>query len=115
MTPLHHAMSSAKQWGGEWSEYISIHDWFDSTKLHFADVRHRAVLHSSFGVDLAEQLFGTAITLSTGRLIPVRWIAEQHVKEDCGFIPTIQDWLKHVTIQPWMRKVAMKSEEIEIK
>ena len=42
------------------------------------------------------------ITLSTGRLIPVRWIGEQHVREDLGFIPSVADWMKAIRPEPWM-------------
>jgi hypothetical protein len=31
---------------------------------------------------MAETIFGTTTTISTGRVIPVRWIGEQHVRED---------------------------------
>lgn len=62
---------------------------------------------------LCEQIFGHTITNSKGRVIPVRWIGEQHVEEDCGFIPSVKDWLCHIQVQPWMRKVAMKSKELE--
>jgi hypothetical protein len=30
----------------------------------------------------------------TKKRVPVKLIAEQHVIEDCGFIPTVQDYLK---------------------
>jgi hypothetical protein len=36
---------------------------------------------------MAERQFGVTITTSTGRVVPVRVIGEQHVMEDCGFIP----------------------------
>lgn len=42
------------------------------------------------------------ITISTGRAIPVRWVAEQHVKEDLGWIPTAADWLRAIQPEPWM-------------
>src|SRR5439155_24403881 len=32
---------------------------------------------------------GTTVTISTGRQIPVRWIGEQHVREDLDFIPSL--------------------------
>lgn len=54
---------------------------------------------------MAEREFGVTITISTGRVVPVRLIGEQHVKEDCGFIPTVADWLKNMCVEPWMRKV----------
>jgi hypothetical protein len=50
-----------------------------------------------------------------GRVVPVRFIGEQHVKEDCGFIPTVADWLKHIQAQPWMKRVGVKlSQTLEI-
>ena len=30
--PLEHCKSSIRKWGGEWSDYIAIHNWFDETK-----------------------------------------------------------------------------------
>jgi uncharacterized protein DUF6915 len=27
--PYHHALSSAKKWGGEVSDYLPLHTWFD--------------------------------------------------------------------------------------
>lgn len=109
MHPYHHALSSVQKWGGEVADYTAIHEWFDETKAHFADFRHRALRHHSEGIFLCEQIFGKTLTLSTGRIIPVRWVGEQHVKEDCDFIPTAADWLRHITSQPWMRKVGKKT------
>ena len=34
--------------------------------------------------------------------VPVRYIAEQHIKEDLGRIPTAQDWLGEIRPQRWM-------------
>jgi hypothetical protein len=57
---------------------------------------------------MAERLFGSTITNSDGRVVPVRFIGEQHVMEDCGFIPTLADWLKTIQAEPWMRRVGKK-------
>ena len=101
--PYHHSLSSVKKHGGTPEDYQAIHDWFDQTKAHVPDVRHRAILHSSFGIFLCEQVFGATITNSAGKVIPVRVIGEQHVKEDMGGqIPTVQDWLEGLPIKPWM-------------
>ena len=103
MKPYVHAKNSVKRYGGVVEDYMSIHDWFDSTKAAYADFGHRAILHNTFGIFLAEQLFGTTITNSEGKVISVRDIAEDHVKEDTGGrIPTIQDWLKDLKPEPWM-------------
>ena len=112
MKPLHHAQISAKRYGGVIEDYIEIHDFFDSSKAAFADVRHRAILHNSFGIYLAERIFGTYITNAQGKKVSVRDIAEDHVAEDMGGrIPSVQDWLQHLEIQPWMKN--LKSERIK--
>jgi hypothetical protein len=51
---------------------------------------------------MLERLFGTTITLSTGRVLPVRVVGEQHVLEDLGRIPTVQDWLGKIPPESWM-------------
>lgn len=113
MNSWHHSVSSAKKHGGKPEDYLAIHDWFDATKAHYADFRHRALRHHSAGIFECEREFGATVTNSNGRQIPVRIIGEQHVIEDCGFIPTVADWLKNIQPEAWMTKVAMKSVELE--
>ncbi|MFO1045221.1 MAG: hypothetical protein U0941_25880 [Planctomycetaceae bacterium] len=55
--PLVHAERSARKWGGSVDDYLPLHQWFDATKGHLADNRHRMLLHNSFGILLAEQVF----------------------------------------------------------
>lgn len=101
--PLHHAESSARRYGGVPEDYQAIHDWFDASKEHMAFFTHRALRHHSQGIFEAERIFGKAIRNSAGRTIPVRWIGEQHVKEDCqGKIPSMADWFGHIQPQSWM-------------
>lgn len=100
--PYHHAVSSARKWGGIPEDYQAIHDWFDESKAHVADFRHRALRHHSEGIFMAEKIFGTTITNSAGRVVPVRYIGEQHVKEDLGKIPTLADWLLNIKPEVWM-------------
>jgi hypothetical protein len=49
-----------------------------------------------------ERFFGPTITISTGRVVPVRLIGEQHVREDLGFIPSFADWVRCIRPEPWM-------------
>jgi len=84
MKPIFHAMSSAKKFGGGPEDYIKIHNWFDHTKAHIADFRHRALLHNAWGIFICEQVFGESIVNSAGKTVPVRSIGEQHVIEDLG-------------------------------
>ena len=105
--PFHHAQSSAKRFGGVPQDYQHIHDWFDETKANMADFRHRALRHHSLGIFWCEEEFGTVITISTGKKVPVRMVAEQHVREDfSGFIPSVQDWLKGIPFETWMQPTA---------
>lgn len=113
MTPYKHAESSVKRWAGKASDYIAIHDWFDETKQYTGDWTHRAMRHHAAGIQWVIVLFGDAIENSAGSMVPVKLIAEQHVMEDCGFIPTVQDWLKPLSASPedWMLKVQTKSKQ----
>jgi hypothetical protein len=108
--PFHHACSSAKRWGGSPDDYQAIHDWFDASKEFMPDFRHRALRHHAQGIFECERVFGHAIRNSAGRMIPVRWIGEQHVMEDCGRIPTIQDWFRHIRPERWMGEPPVKLE-----
>ncbi len=100
--PYHHALSSVKQWGGQVDDYLPIHNWFDESKAYVGDFRHRALRHHAEGIFMCEKLFGVTITISSGRQIPVRWIGEQHVKEDLGRIPSASDWLSCIRPASWM-------------
>jgi len=109
MNPYHHAVSSARKFGGEPDDYQSLHDWFDESKAFVPDIRHRALRHHAEGIFLAERIFGPTILNSQGRRIPTRFLGEQHVKEDLGWIPTVQDWLECLKVEPWMLKVGTSS------
>jgi hypothetical protein len=79
--PYHHALSSAKKWGGTAEDYLALHQWFDESKAITADFRHRALRHHAEGIFMLERFFGATITVSTGRVVPARLIGEQHVRE----------------------------------
>lgn len=84
-----HSKSSAKRFGGQPADYAPIHKFLDQSKLYLADWRHRALLHSTFGVSLCEQFFGDLYTRpSDGELAPTRAVAEQHILEDLNAIAT---------------------------
>jgi hypothetical protein len=100
--PFLHGKISVKKWGGKEEDYQKIHDFLDQSKAHFPDMRHRAILHSSFGIYLAEQMFGINIVNSDGKHISVRDIAEQHVIDDMGRIPTVQDYLVDMPFYSWL-------------
>ena len=100
--PLEHAKSSARKFGGTAEDYLTIHQWFDESKAIIADFRHRALRHHAEGVFLAEHFFGVSMRNSDGRIVPVRYIGEQHVREDLGRIPSFQDWALRIRAEAWM-------------
>lgn len=118
MKPLYHAKLSAKKFGGRAEDYQAIHDWFDQVKAHVPDARHRIVLHNSWGIFLCEQVFGTALTNSDGKEVPVRSVAEQHVIDDLGRIPSLVELLDQAKLHAdilggkKLRRVVISSNNI---
>lgn len=102
--PWYHAVRSASLYGGEAEDYLEIHNWFDESKAFLPDLRHRALRHHAEGIFMCEKLFGIMIQNSVGQKIPVRIIAEQHIQDDLGWIPTVKDWFGHLNVQPWMTR-----------
>jgi hypothetical protein len=125
--PYEHAVLSVKKWGGKPEDYLKIHNFMDSSKAHVADMRHRALLHSSFGCYLAEQVFGTNLDiwithpvhpghyLGQRIKVSVRDIAEQHIIQDLGFIPSVQQYLDHMEMADWMGGKKKKTFTIILK
>lgn len=101
MKPFLHTRGSVKRWGGVASDYLPIHDFIDSTKIAMPDLRHRAVLHNAFGCFLVERIFGHTIVNSDGKEVSTRDIAENHIIEDLGFLPSLEDWLDELPQSKW--------------
>lgn len=103
--PHQHAKSSAKKFGGKLEDYLDIHILLDSSKMAFADNRHRALTHNSWFINhILPKIFGDTITNSDGKLISTIDIGEQHVLEDFNqqFVPTVQDYLLEMNRRNWM-------------
>jgi len=49
----HHAVSSARKFGGVPEDYTAVHSWLDRSKEIVADFRHRALRHHAEGIWLA--------------------------------------------------------------
>lgn len=105
-SPIVHAESSARKFGGQASDYLDIHELLDSSKQAMADNRHRAITHHSwFIINIIPRIFGAVRTNSTGKTYAPKDVAEQHVLEDfkMKFIPTAQDYLEEIEFKPWMQ------------
>lgn len=137
MKPFIHSRNSVRKFGGEVSDYIDIHNFFDISKSAFADMRHRAILHSSLGCYIVERMFGfphnkmakyakkfdwseeeqeaiiellneartngsTSMVNSEGKIVQVRDVAEQHILDDMGQIPSVGDYLSEMPMYEWL-------------
>jgi hypothetical protein len=93
--PYYHACSSVRLFGGCPNDYLFLHNFFDQTKVCVPTSLHRLLLHNTFGIDLCCQIHGEHFQRSSDQItIQTRTIAEQHVSEDFGFLPTLQDCLR---------------------
>jgi hypothetical protein len=111
MKPMVHARISAKKFGGIAEDYLAIHDFMDCTKMALPDVRHRMMLHNSVGCFIAERVFGHTITNSENKTVHVRDVAEAHIIEDLGFIPTLEKCFSGMAIEAWMSGGVHKHKE----
>lgn len=92
-----HSLLSKKKFSGLPDDYLPIHKFLDSSKLFFYDLRHRILLHNTYGIDLCVTKFGELIRNSDNQNVLVRDIAAEHCKEDLmGVVPTLNNWFKNV-------------------
>lgn len=105
-----HSQASARHFkAGTPEDYHPIHSFIDQFKSQQGDVRHRAFLHHTNGPFMVEQQFGPALTVEKWPLgsgvmvtIPTRDIAETHIIEDLGWLPTPADWMSCMDCKVWM-------------
>ena len=103
--PLIHSQSSVKRWGGTVEDYLPIHELLDSPKVTMNNNTSRMLTHNIwFCRQIIPMIFGYNITNSDGRSVDTVDIASLHVSEDFRgkFVPTVQDYLQHMQVQPWM-------------
>lgn len=91
-----HSLLSKKKFGGNAQDYLAVHKFMDASKLYFFDIKHRALLHNTYGIDLCIQKFGDCIVNSENKTILVRDVAAEHCKEDLlGVVPTLTQWFRY--------------------
>ena len=103
--PLIHSKSSVKRWGGKVEDYLPIHEIIDSPKAAMNNNSSRMLTHNTwFCYHIIPKIFGYNIVNSDGKSVDTVDVAMLHVAEDfrMKFVPTAQDYLRHVQIQPWM-------------
>jgi hypothetical protein len=91
-----HSLLSKKKFNGAPKDYLSIHKFLDISKLFYFDIRHRILLHHTYGIDLCIRQFGEMIVNADNQKVLVRDIAAEHCKEDLmGIVPTLNNWFKY--------------------
>lgn len=113
----YHAKSSAKKFGGKPEQYLYIHNFLDQSKLWLPDKRHRLILHNSFGIHLVESQW-RGVQIGPDRFIPSRLVAEQHIIEDLGCIPTLETCFKDLPFYSWLggninKRLLIKLQEMD--
>ena len=109
MNPLYHSKSSVKRWGGKVEDYLPIHELLDSPKTTMNNNTSRMLTHNIwFCYHIIPKIFGYNITNSDGRSVDTVDIAMLHCAEDFRMqgIPTVQDYLENMVVQPWMNNGA---------
>jgi hypothetical protein len=96
MKPLQHARITAHRYGGEWQDWIAIHDWIDRSKAIFPSRQHRMFLHSDFGEWLTVKIHGEPIRAKDGTVISTCDLFYDHQVEDLGRVITLAEWLHGV-------------------
>jgi hypothetical protein len=102
-----HAVSSSHKWGGTPNDYLPIHEFIDSSKKIIGDARHRSMYHHTAGCWLAQEIFGVTIQIGK-KQIPVREIAERHIIEDLGWLPSPADYIEDMVMKLWMSGAKLK-------
>jgi len=115
MKPFIHADISVKKFGGKSEDYQDIHDFLDFSKAGHPDMRHRAVTHHSIGCYLVELAFGVTRINSDNKVYSPRDVAEQHILDDLGCIPTLSQWLDLMPLESWMGQPIIRSRTVSLK
>lgn len=118
--PMIHSKSSVKRWGGKVEDYFPIHELLDSPKVAMNNNSSRMLTHNTwFAYAIIPKIFGYNITNADGKSVDTVDIAMLHIAEDFRhkFIPTPQDYLKHMVVQPWFHngvKLIDNEESIKV-
>jgi hypothetical protein len=101
---LIHSKSSVRRWGGKVEDYMPLHQLLDSPKCTMNNNTSRFLTHNTwFAYEIIPKIFGYNIINSDGKSVDTVDIAMLHILEDYKkFVPTPQDFLKHMEVQGWM-------------
>jgi len=99
LKPIHHALVSARLFGGEPEPYLPVHNAFDMSKAALPDMRHRAALHSvDHGTSVMKLIFDQQIGAASLEAVCI-----QHVNDDQGFDVRLDHWLDECEVPSFAR------------
>lgn len=114
ITTLAQCERSAELHGGTWNDYEAIHAFLDWPRDYLPDGRYRRILHNGWGVALTVEAIGARwLRPSDGLPVAVRQIAEEHLRQECAGIPTLESCLDGLSIERWMCRRAMPLSAVE--
>lgn len=102
MTPEQHAMLSVRDYGGDILDYYPVHYMMDYSK-HFltnGHAMHRAFSHNWWGISVIQNCFDKVLING----VSVRQLLIDHVRQDCGVVPTLQECLDSIIDGSYMQK-----------
>ena len=104
-----HCERSSACFGGNPSEYVSIHAAMNQVRQVLPDQIGRCVLHNAWGIDLlVRTLGGEARQCSSDQQrYSVRQVLEEHVRSDLGIIPSLGESIEHIPLASWMYQEAL--------
>jgi hypothetical protein len=92
--PLAHSRLGAARFGGRWQDTIALHSWLDSSKMAFASVQHRALLHHDLGAFLGQRIFGSVVIDESAHR--AEDLLADHIVEDLGSCVSVSRWLDEI-------------------
>ena len=102
----YHCVSSANAFGGEPDDYAELHRWMDRSRDSTNSIMHRMLSHHTQGIRDCIEHFGHTIDICRAPAVPTSLLAEQHVREDLGFIPNLDHYIELLTCPRWASRPA---------
>lgn len=114
MKPIEHAKIHARKYGGKPEDYVDIDDLLDSSKAAHGTMNHRAIYHHTVGAFLVERIFGHERINSDDKPYSPRQVAEDHIIQDLGWLPTPDHYLRHMETQAWFGNPISKKTRVKL-
>lgn len=98
---MEHAELDATQLAIPFDDAYKIHTFMESSYIAFPDKRHNTILHTSFGLQIINRVFGDYIMHESGKYSPML-VAKRHIMREMQYIPSVTETLEPMLIQQWM-------------